>query len=600
MAAHDIVTEANQLRRMFDGRDRQITTAYKMLDQVDENAQEDMESFVSNEARTTWNMGTFLLQPRPLVHNVSRRDTLSLTEGQSLAARVVEAMLQRIWIERDRRMMRRGGSSWFWDFIGKLTATGWYAVPYGVMSDKFLIDAWQPITAYPEFSLDEEEGLIRLAKIWRAPIDQIIAFGNTSGWNMDIVSKTARTETVYQLWKQCDDNGKREVTLGVSVGDKEVRPEEVIPGLTEIPVLIGGVGGIPANFNNAEMMLIRTSDPTNIRPVAKDEMAVRGQSIMATNANVYANLNKQWTFIQQLLHDTANPKTWEKHEGTNKIIRPHEFFRRGAHFGMGVNESAGVFETPGIPAEATQLIFQLRNMFQRGGFSDITFGNITQEVTSVLMSQAVESARQLLTPFHNAITYVTTEVSRAWFRDLSAAPNSHKNLLSQREMDALTVLKESDDDFEIISDYTIQIPGDVANRLQMAKFASPSFELSVHDAYKLFVPEVPDVAQAIARAQTDKAQDHESIRTVIVIHALERSAAELQDANPKFANLYRQMAERLKAATLGQPQQPQLTGGPSPQGSGLGPSVIPGAQQEAFGGTADVAGANSRNGATGP
>ncbi len=594
MAANDIINEVTTLRRSFDGRDRQISASYKMLDQVDENAQQDMESFVSNEARTTWNMGTFLLQPRPLVHNVSRRDTLDLTEGQRLAAQVVERMLQRIWLERDRRMMRRGGSSWFWDFIGKLTATGWYAIPYGVMANKFLIDAWQPITAYPEFSLDEEEGMIRLAKVWRADIDQIVTFGKASGWNMDIVQKAKRTETVYQLWRLVDG----QVTLAVAVGDKEVRPEAVINGLTEIPVLIGGVGGIPANFNNPEMQIVHTSDPNNPRPVARDEMSVRGQSIMATNANVYANLNRQWTFIQQLLHDTANPKTWEKHEGSNKIIRPGEYFKRGAHFGMGINESAGVFEQPGIPPEATQLIFQLRNMFQRGGFSDITFGNITQEISSVLMSQAVESARQLLTPYHNAVVYVTTEVSRAWFKALSVAPTSHSNLLSQREMDALVVLKESEDDFEISSEYTIQIPGDVANRLQMAKFASPSFELSVHDAYKLFVPEVPDVEQAIARAQTDKARDDESIRLVIVIHALERAAAELQDANPKFANLYRQMAENVKARTFGQSQQGQLPSSPTPSnGTGLGPGVIPGAQQEDFGGTADVAGANSRNGA---
>lgn len=593
MAAHDIVNEATALRNKFIGRDKAISASYKMLDQVDENSQEDMQSFVSNEARTTWNMGTFLLQPRPLVHNVTRRDTLNLTQEQTLAARVVEGMLQRIWLERDRRMMRRGGSSWFWDFIGKLTATGWYAVPYGVMDDKFLIDAWQPITAYPEFSLDEEEGMIRLAKIWRADIDQIIAFGNTSGWNMDIVQKLSRTETVYQLWKHCEG----EVTLAVAVGDKEVRPEKKVVGLTEIPVLIGGVGGIPANFNTSDIQIVHTSDPLNMSTVAKDEMSVRGQSIMATNANVYANLNKQWTFIQQLLHDTANPKTWEKHEGSNKIIRPNEFFKRGAHFGMGVNESAGVFETPGIPPEATQLIFQLRNMFQRGGFSDITFGNITQEITSVLMSQAVESARQLLTPYHNAIVYVITEVSRAWFRDLSVAPNSHSKLLSQREMDALTVLKDSDDEFEIISEYNIQIPGDVANRMQMAKFSSPAFELSVQDAYKLFIPEVPDIAQAIARAQADKAHDHEAMRVVVVIHALEKAAAELQSVNPKFANLYSKMAETIKARALGQQQLPEEVSKLTQNNSGLGPNVIPGAQQAPFGGTSNVGTTNSRNGA---
>jgi hypothetical protein len=569
MSARDIISECRDLESLHYGRNKAIGEAYRLLDQVDEMYQENMESFVGNDPRTLWNMGTYLLQPRPLVHTIERMDAVPFTTEEKMAAQAIERLFTRIWRTRNRSRMRRGGKSWFWSFIGSFTATGWYAVPFGMMKGGPFIDFWKPQHVYPEFSSEETEGLTRLARIRTIPWDEAVREAEREGWNTTAVpAKGQGNITEYQLWKKEGDV----VSFGVVFTNSEVRPMSVFPGTTEIPVLAGATGGIPSA--DASVLILSTSDPRRMAP--RNDNVVKGQSIMATNERVYAQFNRQQSFLQQLMHDTANPKTYEQTMGGRAIVEnPDDLFKRGAHFRLQIGEALKVLETPGIPPEATQLLFGLRNMIQRGGFSDITFGNITTEVTSVLMTQAAESAQQLISPFHESIEFIFSEVAQSWLDSLLVNKYS---LVTAEEQEALDILADAGD-LQIEAAYVVKIPGDFASRLNMARASSSSFDMSVETAYRLFTPEITDIPGEMARVKSDRAQQDPAMQAVTLIQALREAATQLRDTNPQYAELYEKMAERVMQQALGEATSAQIPQAPSGALTGsLPPGVPQGAQ----------------------
>ncbi len=554
MAAHDTLAEVGPLINSFKGRDDQFSEAFKLIAQNDELAQENMESFVANDPRTLWNMATFLLEPKPLTHTVSRIDGVPLSQEEATAAVLIEALLTNTWTRKSRQHMRRGGTSWFAEFIGNLTATGWYAVSHFIDSNKFFADFWLPSQVYPEYSDDIDEGLVRLARVFELPWPRAMRLIDREGWDKSkVTSVKMGMVKITQLWKLVD--GKP--WLSVVFDQDEVRTG-VVPQFNSIPVIVGGVGGIPANTNNT--IKVKTSDPKNL-VTQTDAVALRGQSIVATNQQVYQAINRQSSFVQQILHDVANPKTWEKSDGGTPILQnPEDWYKRGAHFRMGPNDDMGVFQQTGIPAEASQLLFSLRNMAQRGGFSDITFGNFIQEVTLGLMSQAAESAQQILSPYHTAAKFVFTTVSQVWLDGLLESPDKFKVIISGAEIEALKVLKAINIDIEVLADYAIKIPGDLANRVNLARTTSSKFDLAPVDAIRLFLPEISDVGAALARLETAKAEEHPVFQQTLLISSMKKAANILADSDPDRSRLLRAAAARMEQQILGEPAQAPTNG----------------------------------------
>ena len=561
--AADITAEVILIINTYKGRDKHFAEAFKLIAQHDELAQGNMESFVTNDPRTLWNMATFLLEPKPLTHTLSRIDAAPLNQEEALAARMIEALLTRTWTTRSRRHMRRGGSTWFSEFIGNLTATGWYAVPFFAATDKLFVDYWKPSQIYPVFSDDEDMGLEALARIWELPYRRAIALAHREKWDTSLLpAKRTSNVKITQYWTMTSAGAEMAVLYDMTI----VRDGPT--AFDTIPVITGGVGGIPAN--TLDNIKVKTSDPQN-RVTDADPIALRGQSIIATNEQVFKAMNRQGSFVQQILHDIANPKTWEKSAVGRPIINdPDELTRRGAHFRLGIDDELGVLNQPGIPAEASQLLFNLRNMAQRGGFSDITFGNFVQEVTVGLMSQAAESAQQILAPYFNTTRFVFTEVSQSWLDAILDEPTKFKDILTGAELEALKILNEVDADIVVIADYSIKIPGDLANRVNLARSVSSKFDLAPVDAMKMFMPEITDVGAAMARLNAAKAEDDPVFTEIRVISAMKQASIRLRDIDPARSKLLAKVAANKEAALLG--QQPQQQPPALPSGSAELPS----------------------------
>ena len=574
-------TEVNELQKLYSGRNEAFASSFELLALTDKLATEGMESFVGNDPKTLWRMATFLLQPKPLVHKIHIPDGRSLTTEQAAAVLITENLFKRIWEARNVGNQRRGGDTFFWTIIGRLLATGWYAAPFGMQSEKFFVDTWEPETVYPEFSEDEDEGLVKLARVWTMGWSSAIRFVKKHGWNLGEIGTKANTGNVTfkQLWR-LNENGQ--VEMGVDSGNNKMFQKIAIqPGLKRIPILVGAVAGLPLSGQRA--FLQQGGNDLSKLKIPRNPQAVMGLSIMSTNEAIYNSFNRSVTFLMQLMRDTANPKTFEK-TGGNKVIvaNADEWFKRGAHFRMGHQDDLGIIQLPGIPVEIQQTLILMRNMAQRGGFSDATFGTAIEGMSSVLLAQSSEAAQQNLMTYHMAAEFMVSEISTEWLVEVLAHPRKYAKLMTVIEQTAIDVLQAELTDLSIRSSYAIRIPGDLAQRVNLAKFASPSWELSPESAYEFFFPEVPDGKIELERVAQSKAKQDPVFSEVKVIDALRTAAVEVQGSNPDLAILYRSVADiKFKQIT----GAGQGAGAPGVNGTGLAGNVLPSSVQEATGGT---------------
>ena len=548
-----VTKQANELQDMYRARDNYITSMRRILEQEDtEDNPYDLERFISNDPRTLWNMGTFLLQPRPLVHNVSDVDGSELVGDTRVAAETVEQLLNRQWRDLNESYMRRGRAGLYWEIMGNMTASGWYAVPYLIKPEGLVINSWNPTTVYPEWSDDVMVGLVRVARIRKISSEEARRLAREQGWEWNRYSPNTEV-TEFRLWRKA--NGV--VEYGVSFDNVLVKPLAEVVGLEDIPLIIGGVGATPPLDTEGKLFF-------------RGGKALIGASILDTNANIYKQFDRMVSFVQQLLHDTANPKTVERSSrGDHPIVgSPEEFYQRGAHFRLGIDEELGALDLPGIPPEATQLVLILRNMIQRGGFSDATFGNINGQVTALIITQAAEAAQQITAPYHQAMEYICTQISRWWVEELMKRPGRYM-FISDNERLALRHLRDNNIPFVVRSSYSIQVPGDTAARIVMAKQIAPNFQTSSETAMRMLLPEITDPKLELSRVRAERAAEHPVFETARLVIALQDAAEAVRRRNGQQAQIYEQAAQALLQQLTGQSQQGQEVG-PGQVSQGVG------------------------------
>ena len=569
-----VAKQAQELREMYHARDGYITDMRQLLELEDSDDNPfDLERFTSNDPRTLWNMGTFLLQPRPLVNNVSDVDGSELIGDTRVAAETLEQFLNRQWRDLNENYMRRGRAGLYWEIIGNMTASGWYSVPYLISPKSLIMGFWNPTTVYPEWSDDVMIGLVRLARIRKISSSEARRLAIEMGWNWSF-SRPNTEVTEFRLWIKRDGV----ISYGVSFNNDLVRPLSVVAGLRDIPVMVGGVGSTPPLDSEGTLFFNKGR-------------AMIGASIMDTNREIYKQYNRQSSFLQQLLHDTANPKTVERtSRGDSPIVKDEsEFYRRGAHFRLGPDDELGALDLPSIPPEGTQLTLMLRNMIQRGGFSDATFGNIAGQVTALVITQAAEAAQQITAPYHQAMEYICTQISRWWVDEIMKRPDRY-GFLSPNEVIAIKHLRDEEVNFTIRSSYSVQVPGDTAARIVMAKQAAPNFAVSAETAMRMFMPEVTDPKLELSRVRAERAEEHPVFETARVVNAMQEAANALRGRNENLAQILEQSAQGLLQQLSGKPAQPDpqsiLAGEQNPQagGAGVGPNMMAPGLSDVFSG----------------
>ncbi|KKN32006.1 hypothetical protein LCGC14_0818250 [marine sediment metagenome] len=520
---NEMVAEIKELVKKYNKRQQGFNRWYELLSQKDTLAQENMESFVGNDPRTTWSMATFLLQPKPVIVEIIPNGGKPIASEARGISEAIQQYFTSLWEDINTKNLGRGQETWFWNFVGMLVATGWYAVPVWMEEDGSIgIDYWNPAQIYPEWSDVASEGLLRLARVRK--ISKARAESNIllNGWFWPEGRRMPDNPEESHLYKRVDGMAVH----GVVIDNIVVKPLSPM-GVEGIPILSGAVAGIP-NFSDKSV----------------DVSDTMGQSILATNEALYRSFNQLESFMMQLVRDTANPRVFEKSVGNVPIIKNAEdWYKRGAMFRGGPQDSLEVVAMPAIPVEVSQILFSFRNAIQRGSFSDLTFGNIIGEVSATLVTQAAEAAMQLITPYKDVVTHVTTESTNDWYQLYLRNPGLRPVSWAEIPSEILEVLLET----HIETKYVIKIPGDLANRIAMAKGLNSNFELPITDLISMLLPEVTAPNDTIARLEAERAKLQPSYQVVQLIQAYEQLAEEARVAgNASSAGLFTALSEGLK------------------------------------------------------
>ena len=550
----DLKNISDPIVKYWGPRNEKMKEWYKLIQMKDELAKDNMESFVGNDPRSSFNLILHMLDEK-IPHRIP---TDLITPDTLEASSIMEGFLSTAWHDVFKAHRRKGMQSWMRTFLGFMLATGWVSVFAQVTPDgkKCMAEVWNPATVYQNW--DDE--LVQCVHKYRVQPMQAAGLIRRNKWNVPIPQ--APTD-IIDLW-YLDDGGK--VHNVISLGNDIAKADTIEPRFktTLIPIVTFPVGGLPDNG-------ILGSD-------SNDFIKEVGQSIVATNENIYRSWNKWWTFSMQLLRDTAQPRWWEKSRSSNPILKAADIFKRGAIFRMGPEDSIGALEVPPIPVEIRGNQLDMEAMMERGGVSWAAQGNFRGQLTSYVMAQVIASTAQVARPFHQATKDALADIDNLWLtmiKESSANPYG------------FTWPSELNESIEVTADYEVKIPGDLMQRATTAKMLDPEFKLSKQFITTNLFPEIrnPVKEQALVRAD-DAAGNEVNAMIALITHFRREEAAARKIRDNDSANLFAAAASHVEnqmKQVLGGGMQPRQAAPPPGVPTTVSPPNIPRIGEEQYG-----------------
>ncbi len=517
MDANEVIKKGGELKNFWSGRNRRFLEWYKLIEMIDELKQDKMESFVGNDPQSSFKLLRHMLDQQ-VPHRIAASEALS---QEFLGASIdIERMYEVCWQDVFERYRLRGRQGWIWDLAGFLLATGWYSVFATLSEDgsSLIADVLNPATVFPSW----EDQLVECAHIDTLSPIGAVRMAARNNWTLT----PPRGNLILTDYWRMDENGQ--VFNSVVIGKELVKPE-TLERFHRIPIFISPVGGLP--------------DTGAITQGTKWREEI-GQSSVSTNENIYKSVNKWWTFVMQILRDTAQPKFKEKSRTGKPIAKPEDMNRRGAIFRMTPEEDIEYMTPPPIPVELRTTQLDMEAMMQRGGPSWSMFGNFSQPLTAYVMSQIASSTNQVAKPFHRGVIDCMTDIDNfilKQMQDFKYQPYGMK------------LPKTLPPGARMTADYELRIPGDIIQRATAARMLHPDFRISYSRVIAELFPEIKNSLVEQAQVLADMANFSEIRVTIALIDSLRKDAANLRGAkDTQAADLYDKAANMLESKIEGQ------------------------------------------------
>ena len=542
--AADIKNEVLNMEKSWNPRKIAFASWYQMISLHNNLKQPDMESVISSDPRTSFNMAQWLLTPKTA--STFTIDTVGMDEEVASQIGDVETYANRQFLLANRRSRGTMHGPFIQRLVSLMLATGWLAMASVPTDRGWIFEAFNPAQIYPEYGHDGY--LLKLARHYTLNGTEASMRTRNATWVMPSGGFKRNKWHVYSLWKMTPFGPAH----GVVIGNHLAKPMTLAPTLIHIPIVCIPAGGLP--------------DDGSITLNEQWRSQV-GQSLIAPILDIQNNFNKMLTYLQQLLRDTANPR-WVERVRTKGAIDPDTIFKRGAVFSIEPGEDIFPVPTPPLPAEFRGHQFELRGAIQRAQFSDITLGDITGQVNGFLINQVTAQAKQTLGPFFDA-----TKDSLG----LSATRNVEIMRDADMDLDGKPFPKLPDETF-VSFDYDVKIPGDFIQRVQSARAANPTFKLSHATIYEELFPEVQNAMIETATIRSEDALENPVFKQLILLQELKRSAREAGEmGDEEFANLLNEAAQLVESQFAGNPDEASSVGDATS-------NQLPPAVQEVLGG----------------
>lgn len=505
------------------GRNRKMLDWYRTIRLDNYLARPNLESFISNEPKAAYNLAVQILSTSsiPMVIDKEGLDTTQASRVLRL-----ESMTRKIWHVVDRQNKYAGHKSWMREFVSMMLYSGWYSVFSGVDDDSAWATIWNPYEVYPRW--DDEMGLVECAHIYWTTAGQYDEKAKKRNWDFETGRHPSEAIQIIDYWQL---NNDFQVSNTVLAGDRPVHVNEIFPEFGgKIPISIAPVGGMPD----------RGSLPGNDNGRWTERI---GESIVAANEDVLRNFNRQMTYIQQMIRDTANPRWFERTSG-DPILNSDEIFKRGAIFRGGLNDSIEALQVGAVPVEASTITRDTQDMLAAASFSKTASGVVNQPISAMMMSQIIQTSQHVLGPFIEGIQDCLNSINEGWYhqmKDNKLHPFDFSINWGQIPNDLL---------FDI--QVHPRIPGDLVNRATVGRMLNPTFEIS-HDQIRTFLyPEIADPLRESARLRSDRALRHPVSDDIALIEAYsEQAEALIAVGDTAAASRYLTAAKTIES-TMGQ------------------------------------------------
>lgn len=549
LGAQDLVVKCNKLKSYWSTRDKKFKDWYNILSLKDELKQEGMESVVSNDPKTGYNLGRHLMVSSIISHKIA---TEELSPGEVTATSYLEGFLHKRWSAEEERYRRAGRQRFLTKLVSLLLSAGWYSVFSMVTQDRAWAEVWNPAEVYPVFGSD---GLVEVVHIY--PMSPVEANRKVKLQGWSIKQPIIHDTKLYNYWGYDDDgDAVNAIVLGreyVKEPEKDIAINRVIQETGEplLPVFISPVSGLPDEGSIA---------------TGKEWQKHFGESIVATNEQMTLTYNKMLSFIQQTSRNAAQSRWYEKSTGDTQILTEENIDKWGAIYRMGPNDEVGPITPPGIPVELRTAMFEYSNMIQRGLFPWALHGNLQQQLSYLAMANIASSALQQLTPYVEGLEGVLTDVDNFWLQMMMVNGFRPHNFSKPSGLP---------DEFKVKVTSEIQIPGYMVQRATIARMLNPNFRLPQRWIMDRMFPEIKDAIRTKAQVREEEALDHPKAIMVDAIIAYREHAERLKETGEADnATLYDKLADSMERE-LGLTETPIPAGTRKPPAGEVGGEITP-------------------------
>lgn len=389
---HMVNTDIANLKRFWYQRNLKFKEWYETLILIDQLASKGMETYVSNEPMTFYNMAHYLLTKGDISHTTPIEDESALELDRR--ARVHRGC-EYLWKTIDRERQLAGNQPFIDELSFFLLVLGWYSTVSLFKQDTGLLQTqiWSPYDTYPKYTNNRMTACVHSYKISE---EEAIQKAEENNWNYKSTG-TPTGDVVLDDYFYQDTNSLYNIIL---INSRDVTGWVERP---DMQLLVAPVGGFP--------------DKGSLTPSKKDWRKLTGRGIFEVNEAVANSFNKWRSMVSQILRDTAQPITQEF--SASPQATPEQIRERGAFFHYAPGEQ-GLHRVPPpvIPMGIQDNMAELRRETQKGSFNDAVYGMSESQSGYALSLLASSSANQILYPYMDGKHFVISESDRFWLSRL--------------------------------------------------------------------------------------------------------------------------------------------------------------------------------------
>uniref|UniRef100_A0A6M3KJH2 Uncharacterized protein n=1 Tax=viral metagenome TaxID=1070528 RepID=A0A6M3KJH2_9ZZZZ len=395
-----IRTDITTLKSFWSQRNNKFQEWYEILILIDLLKTKGMETYVSNEPQTFYNMAHFLLTRGELSHSTPIENETALELDRK--ARVNRGC-EYLWSTIDRQRQQAGDQSFVDELSFFLLVLGWYSevMMFDQKTGLLKTQVWNPYDTYPRYSNGR---LAACVHSYQITAEDATLKAEENGWDFGKKGAPKGNSALDDFYIH-DKEGLHNIIL------IDNQPVTDWIGRPNMRVLVAPVGGFPDKGSLSKYGSSFTD---------RDWRRLIGRGIFEVNETVYQHFNKWRSMVTQILRDTAQPITQEF--SASPQATPEQLRERGGLFHYAPGE-AGLqrIPSPQISPDLSINLASIDRERQKGSFNDAVYGLVSGQSGYSLSLLAGSSANQVLYPYMDAKHFVIGENDMFWLSNLKSS-----------------------------------------------------------------------------------------------------------------------------------------------------------------------------------